>query len=103
MTINDRLIAGILARVRARQRSSAEDLQAVELELRTKWGRRPSYASKVVRRALELPWTRSEARSSTSKPDNAVPEWRSTGPNCHDWASTVGTNSEPQSDHHGDW
>ena len=77
MTINDRLIAGILARIRARQLSSAEDLQAVELELRTKWGGRPGYASKAVRGALEQPRTRSEARSSTNKPDNANAEWKS--------------------------
>jgi hypothetical protein len=53
VALNDQLIADIIARVRERATATPDDLRTVELELRTKWGAKHSYASKVVRHALE--------------------------------------------------
>jgi hypothetical protein len=49
----DKVIAEIIARVRQRQPGAPNDVLAIELELRAKWGGKRSYASKVVRDALE--------------------------------------------------
>jgi hypothetical protein len=53
VAVSDQLIADIIARIGERQPHTPDDLWAIELELRTKWGGKRSSASKVVRDALE--------------------------------------------------
>jgi len=66
VAIADQLIADIVAHVRERQPHRSNYLWAIELELRTKWRGKRTYAPKVVRDAL--------ARACPTKADKRFPE-----------------------------